>query len=254
VGIAIADTADVHLLQCALANFDRTGGTGYGVQVTSTATNNGVGFQMNNSQISNSAYGVCVNGTGATDMRFSSNLWHSNTYALSVGVGLGAAAAAGGGGLQVTNDHFTYANCPVSTGYHLSMGSQAGDSTVVACYFDQSGASCVPVQMATAKVVFCSNHLLAYTGCTAPSLVKVTTASQELSMNANQMSGNGSSVGSMVQFTNGSITTALTGGTYTANTVYDAPSVTAPLIGSGGSAIAAASTSAVYVAGNVVNS
>jgi hypothetical protein len=249
IGVQITDTADVHLNECFLANFDRTGGTGYAIQVIGTASGTCYGFQMMNSQISNCAYGLYTAGAGATDMRLSGNLWHSSTYQLTAGGTIGSVSG-GGGGLQIINDHFAYPGA--TEGYHLSMGSAAGDSMITGCYFDKSGVSLVPVQLATAKVVMCSCHFLAETGCTAASLVSVSTADQELSFNSNQMNGNASSVVSLLQFTNTGITTALTGGSYSANVIYSAPSATAVLTGSGGAAIAAASSASVYVQGNII--
>lgn len=246
-GVLITDTADVHLEQCFISNFDRSGGTGYGVSVYSGTANYGYGFQMQNSQVSNCAYGVSVNGAGATDTRISSNLFHSSTFGLTIG------SSAGGGGAQCTNNHYSYTAVTTSGAYHLSLGSAAGDAVINGEYFDQMGTSQVPVLLATAKLVFCNNHFLAYGSCAAASLVKITTASQETSFCNNQMNGNGSSVTSLLQFTNGSITTAPAGGVWANNVCYGVPSATAALIGSGGAAISATSSSSVYVAGNVVS-
>jgi hypothetical protein len=243
-GVLITDTADVHLDQCFIANFDRSGGTGYGVSVYSGTANYGYGFQMQNSQVSNCAYGVSVNGAGATDGRISGNLFHSNTYQLTIG------SSAGGGGMQCTNNHYAYSGAP-SGSYHLSMGSSAGDSVISGEYFDKSGTANVPVQLSTAKIVFCNNHFLAQTGCTALSLVSCSTATQEYVFCNNQMNGNASSVASLLQFTNGSITTTPSGGVYASNVCYNS-TVTGVLTGSSGGAIGATSSATTYVAGNIV--
>jgi hypothetical protein len=97
--------------------------------------------------------------------------------------------------------------------------------------------------------VFCNNHLLAETGCTANSLVSCSAANQELSLSNNQMNGNASAVAALVQFTNGSITTALNGGAYSSNVLYNAPGATAVLIGNAGAAITAVNPTATTVGG-----
>jgi hypothetical protein len=243
-GILITDTADVHLQQCFIANFDRSGGTGYGVSVYSGTSGYGFGFQMQESQVSNCAYGVSINGAGATDARLSANLLHSNTFGLTVG------ASAGGGGLQCANNHYVYSGGP-SSSYHLSMGGGAGGATFVGEYFDKSGSAStnVPVQLATSKVVMNSCHFLAQTATAAASLVSCSAANQELSFTGNHMDGNGSAVTALVQFTNGGISTTLNGGAYSANVIYNAPSATAVLIGSGGSAITTVSPTATVTGG-----
>ena len=118
IGVLVTDTADVHLIGCYLANFDRGGATGTAVYATSGTAGNGVGLEIQNCVISASWQGVYTTGAGVTDMRFSGNLWHSNTEQLTVG-----ASNLGGGGCQITNDHMTYSGMP-STGWHLQMGSQ----------------------------------------------------------------------------------------------------------------------------------
>ena len=243
IGMLVTDTADVHLIGCFLAGFDRAGGTGTCGSVSSATAGNGVGLNLQNCVISSSWRGVYTTGAGVTDMRYSGNLWHSNTLGLTLG-----ASNLGGGGGQITNDHFTYSGMP-SSGYHLSIGSQAGDFAFSNNYFDQAG-SAIPVQLASAKGLFNGNHFLATSTSTAATLVKLSTsASQELTFCNNNCNGNGSSITSLFQTTAHS--GAPTGGVYTGNTVYGgAASLIAVLIDSAGTAIAAASTSSLYVAGN----
>jgi hypothetical protein len=63
------------------------------------------------------------------------------------------------------------------------------------------------------------------------------------------MNGNASSAGALVQFTNGGITTALNGGSYGGNVLYNAPAATAVLIGSTFSAITAVNPTATVLGG-----
>jgi hypothetical protein len=247
LGIQINDTADVHMIGCFLAGFDRTGSTGTAVQINSATAGNGVGFNLQNSVISDSYQGVYTSGAGVTDMRYACNLWHSCTAQLTLG-----GSNLGGGGAQITNDHFTYTGMP-SGGYHISIGSQGGDFMVSNCYFDQAGTS-VPVQLASAKGLFNSNHFLAAAASTSTGLVKLTTSgSQELTFCSNDCNGNGSGIKSLLWTSAHSGTP--TGGIYVGNGIYGtATSVIGVLVDSGPTAIAAASTSSVYVAGNCVYS
>ena len=244
IGIQITDTADVHLIGCFFANFDRGGATGTAVNVSSSSAGNGVGLNVQNCVISSSWRGVYASGAGVTDMRFASNLWHSNTEQITIG-----ASNLGGGGCQIVNDHFTYTGMPTA-GWHLQMGSQAGDFMITNCYFDQGG-SAVVVQLATAKGVFCGNHFLATATSSAAQLVKLSTsAAQEITFCNNDCNANGSSITAL--FATTAHSGAPTGGVYVGNAVYGtAASLIAVLIDSGSSAIAAANTSSLYVQGNV---
>jgi hypothetical protein len=249
IGILASDTTDLHLDQCFLANFDRTGGAGYCVVLTSATAGNGYGFQMQDSQVSDSAYGLFTSGAGVTDMRISGNLFHSCTYGATHGGAYApASTSGGGGGLQSSGNHYAYPAAP-SGSYHLLMGSAAGDSMISVEYFDKSGITNVPVQLATSKLVLTSCHFLAETGCTAASLVSCSSANQELSFSDNQMNGNASSVVALVQFTNGGITTALNGGCYGNNVIYNAPDATAVLVGSGGAPITSVNPAATVTGG-----
>jgi hypothetical protein len=243
IGVLITDTSDVHMTNCFLANFDRTGATGTCVYVTSATAGNGYGFCAASCIFSASWQGVYTTGAGATDMRFTGNLWHSNTQGLTVG-----GSNLGGGGTQVTNDHFTYSGMP-SAGWHFQNGSQAGDFAITNNYFDQGG-SAVVVQLANGKGIFSGNHFLAASTSTAATLVKLSTSgSQELTFCNNDCNGNGSSITSLFQTSAHS--GAPTGGIYVGNAVYGtASSLIAVLIDSASAAIAAANTSSLYVAGN----
>ena len=244
IGILATDTADVHLIGCYFANFDRTGATGYAISAASASAGNGVGLNIQNCVISSSWRGLYTTGAGLTDLRLSGNLWHSNTEQVTIG-----ASNLGGGGCQMTNDHLTYSTM-ASTGWHLQLGSQAGDFAFSNNYFDQAG-SAVPVQLATAKGLLSNNQFLAAASSTAVSLVKLSTSSQELSFCGNNCNGNGSSITSLFQTSAHS--GAPTGGIYLGNSVYGgAPDLIAVLIDSTSTPIAAASTSSLYVAGNCV--
>jgi hypothetical protein len=245
IGVLITDTTDVHMTNCFLANFDRTGATGTCVSVTSATSGNGYGFCATNCIFSASWQGVYTTGAGVTDMRFSGNLWHSNTEALTIG-----GSNLGGGGTQITNDHFTYSGMP-STGWHFQNGSQAGDYTISNNYFDQGGAGATIVQLANAKGVFSGNHFLANSASSAATLVKLSTSgSQQITFCNNDCNGNGSNITSLFQTTAHS--GAPTGGVYVGNAVYGtATALTSVLIDSGGSAITAANSSSLYVQGNV---
>jgi hypothetical protein len=193
IGIQITDTSDVYLERCFFGNFDRGGATGTCVNLSSASAGNGVGFETDGCIFSASWRGVYGDGAGITDIRIRGGLFHACTENLTLG------ATAGGGGLQMTaGTHFTYTGSP-SSGWHLSLGSQAGDYTIVGNYFDQDG-SAVPVQLANDKGVFNSNHLLAASTSTAVSLVKVTVGSPaELSFQGNEANLNGSSVTALLQ-------------------------------------------------------
>jgi hypothetical protein len=193
IGVQITDTSDVYLERCFFGNFDRGGATGTCVNLTSASAGNGVGFETNGCIFSASWRGVYGDGAGITDIRIRGGLFHACTENLTLG------ATAGGGGLQMTaGTHFTYTGSP-SSGWHLSLGSQAGDYTIVGNYFDQDG-SAVPVQLANDKGVFNSNHFLATSTSTAVSLVKVTVGSPaELSFQGNEANLNSSSVTALLQ-------------------------------------------------------
>jgi hypothetical protein len=243
VGVLVTDTADVHLINCFIANMDRGGATGTCIKLSSASAGNGVGFDMTNCVLSASWRGLYGDGAGVTDLRVTGNLFHSNTEGLTLG------ATAGGGGGQFASNHYTYSGMP-SAGWHMSLGSQSGDFMVCNEYFDVGGSARV-VQLATAKGIFSNNHFLATSTSTAVSLVKLSTASQELNFSNNDCDGNGSSITALLQ-TSAHASTP-TGGVYLGNTVYGtAASLIGVLIDSGNANIAAANTATTYVAGNVI--
>lgn len=243
-GLSAIDTADVHILNCFFANFDRSGGTGTAIAITATATNNGVGFEMSMSMLSNCYNGLILDGVGATDARISDNLFHSNTKGLSLG------PTAGGGGCQLINNHYAYPSMP-SVGFHLYVGVQAGDYIITNEYFDKAG-SAVCVQLASAKGKFSGNHFLADPTSTVTGLVKLSTGgSQQITFTNNQCNANGSSIQSLLWT---SAHAGLpTGGVYAMNTVYGtATSLLGVVIDSAQAALAAADSASLYVQGNVV--
>jgi hypothetical protein len=256
-GVLITDTADVHMINCFLADFDRPGGTGTCVGLVSSVSGNGVGFTADACIFSASWQGINGEGAGVTDLRIANCLFHSCTENLTLGTGAsgggGLTGSGGGGGLQLTNSHFTYTGMP-STGWHLSLGSQAGDFTISNNYFDQAG-SAIPVQLATAKGILSNNHFLAASTSSANSLVKLSTStSQELTFMGNDLNTNGSGVFSFLQTTAHSGTP--TGGVYLGNVVYTGTGGDADLLGvlidSSASPIGAASSATTYIQGNVI--
>jgi hypothetical protein len=192
IGILITDTADVYMDRCFLGNFDRPGSTGTCVQLASGTAGNGVGFESDGSIFSASWRGIYGDGAGITDLRLRGGLLHACLQNVTLG------ATAGGGGLQMNGVHATYTGAS-SGGYHLSLGSQAGDYSIVGNYFDQDGSD-VCVQLANDKGVFNSNHLLAASTSTAVSLVAVSVGSPaEMSFQGNECNLNGSSVTALLQ-------------------------------------------------------
>jgi hypothetical protein len=244
IGVLVTDTADVRIISGYLANFDRPGSTGCCIKLSSATAGNGVGFSMSGDTVLSSSYqGIYGDGAGVSDLRVIGNLFHSCTQQFTLG------PTAGGGGLQASGNHYTYSGMP-SGGYHLSLGSQAGDFMITNDYFDQAGNT-VCVQLATAKGKFSGNHFLAAASSTAASLVKVSTSSQELNCCDNDCNGNGSSITALLQTTAHS--GSPTGGIWVGNSVYGtASSLVAVLIDSAGSAIADYTTAGAgpYVAGN----
>jgi hypothetical protein len=233
VGLLVTDTADVHLTNAYLANFDRPGGTGTAISLASSSAGNGVGFVLEHSVISASQQGLYAYGAGVTDLRLSGNLWHASTQQITLGYN--GTSSAGGGGYQIVNDHFTYTGVP-STGWYLLTGSQAGDFQVTNCYMDQAG-SAVPVQLGNDKGVFADCHWLAASTSTAVSLAKVTvSAPAELNFTGHNVNLNGSSVTALLQTSAHAGIPA--GGLWLNNTCFGAGgSFIAPLIDSASAAI-----------------
>jgi hypothetical protein len=212
VGVLGTDTADIHLIDCFLAGFDRTGATGCCVSLTSGTAGNGVGFEAQNCVFSDSYQGIYTTGAGVTDMRIASCLFHSCTEQATFG-----AANLGGGGLQMSDNHLTYTGMP-STGWHLWLGSQAGDFMISNDYYDQGGSAIV-VQLATAKGNITGCHFLATSTSTATALVKLSTSgSQELTFCSNSANGNGSSIEGLLWTS--AHTGNPTGGIYVGNSVF----------------------------------
>lgn len=247
-GLAVADTSDLHVLDSFFGNFDRTGSTGTCISLSSATAGNGYGFQMHNTVLSASSWGLYADGAGTTDMRITGNLFHSNNYGATIG------PTAGGGGLQLNANHWVYTGAG-SGMYHLSMGSQSGDYAITGEYWDKGGAANVVVLLATAKGIFSNCHFLASGSSTATSLVKLSTANQEISFSGNNCNLNGGSIKALFQTSAHSGTP--TGGIYVGNSLYGSygTAPTAVLIDSGASAIndfTTAGTGNCYVAGNRV--
>jgi hypothetical protein len=241
-GILVTDTADVHLVEPFLANFDRAGASGTAIALTAASPGDGPGFCVTGGIISASWRGIYGDGAGVTDLRVSGLLEHSNTQGITLG------ATAGGGGLQLTGCHLVYASAPPGA-YRLSLGRAAGDFVVVANYFDKNGAS-PAVALATARGRISDNHFLADATCAGP-LITVATASQNLTFRGNDCRGNGSSMTALLQLLAGA-GGAPTNGVYDGNNVYgDHPALVAPLIDRNGAAIPPTSTATTYVAANV---
>jgi hypothetical protein len=214
-GIFATDTADVHLIDCFLANFDRTGGTGTGVYLYSATAGYGYGFCATNCIFSASFQGVYGDGAGITDQRYQNNLWHSCTQCLTLGPN------AGGGGAQVTNDHYTFPTFTgtASTSWAISLGSQAGDYMISNTYVDKFASGVVPVQLATAKGIVNGVHFLSNGTNTAASLVSLSTASQEIVFANCQVNANSSNLGALLQLTNTGLTNPA-GGIYANNLAF----------------------------------
>jgi hypothetical protein len=250
-GIGITQTADVHLNDCFLADFGRSAASGACVQLTSAATSDCYGFCATYCVFSYSNQGVIGNGPGCTDFRFSGNLWHANTQALTLGMGLPiGTSAAGGGGCQIAADHFV-GYTSQTTGWQLSLGSQAGDF-IIGAYFDEAG-TVVPVQLSNGKGILNNSHFLAYSGTTAAALVTLSGSNQELTFIGNDCQASGSSLAALLQLTGLSGTTP-TGGVYLGNSIYNSGGSPNVIVNESGTAIGATSSSSVYVAGNVVYS
>ena len=247
-GVLVTDTTDVHLDQCFIANMDRADGVtgGYCVYATSASAGDGYGLEVTNSVLSTSAYGIYMTGAGVTDSRIRANLLHSNTYGMTVG-----GSNLGGGGGQLSGNHYTYSGQP-SGGYHLLMGSQAGGSVVNGEYFDNGGTASIVVQLVTAKIVMSNNTFLANSGCTATSLVKLETASQEIVFNSNSLNANSSDLVSLLQTSAHAGTP--TGGVFANNVAFGTTGdFVGVLIDSASAAITATTTGAVSISGNVVS-
>src|SRR5712692_7564418 len=170
-GILVTDTADVHLVEPFLADFDRAGASGTAVRIESAAAGHGVGFCVTGGVISRCWRGIYGDGTGVTDLRLSGVLEHSNTFGITLG------ATSGGGGLQLSGCHLVYPAAP-SGAYRLSLGPRAGDFVITGNYFDKNGRS-PAVALATARGKVSDNHFLADAACTGP-IVTVAAATQAL--------------------------------------------------------------------------
>jgi hypothetical protein len=156
----------------------------------------------------------------------------------------------------MTGAHLTYTGMP-SGGWHLNLGAQSGSYAISNCYFDQAG-SATPVKLASSKGSIQGNIFLAAATSTATALVRLTTASQELSFVGNQCNANGSSINALLWLSALSSGTTPTGGVYIGNTVFGtAASLTGVIInGAGTPAVIpdqityTGSGTGVYCAGN----
>jgi len=241
-GILVTDTADVHLIEPFLANFDRSGSSGTAVRIVSASAGHGPGFCVTGGIISACWRGIYGDGAGVTDVRLSGLLEHSNIQGITLG------AKAGGGGLQMSGCHLVHASAPVGA-YRLRLGQAAGDFTVVANYFDKNGPS-PAVVLATARGKISDNHFLADASCGGP-LVTLSTARQALTFRGNDCKANGSSMTALLQLLAGAGGPP-TNGVYDGNHVYGSqPSLIAPLIDKNAVPILPISTATTYVAGNV---
>jgi hypothetical protein len=241
-GIRITDTADVHLVEPFLADFDRSGASGTAVWLTAATAGHGVGFCVTGGVISSSWRGIYGDGAGVTDLRLSGLLEHSNTLGITLG------PTAGGGGLQMSNCHLVYASAPAGA-CRLSLGPSAGDFVITGNYFDKNGQS-PAVALATARGKFTDNHFLADALCNGP-IVTVATASQSLTFRGNDCRANNSSMTALLQLLKGA-GGAPANGVYDGNNVYGThPALIAPLIDKNAAAIPPTSTATTYVAGNV---
>jgi hypothetical protein len=241
-GILVTDTADVHLVEPFLADFDRSGASGTAVWLRAATAGHGVGFCVTGGVISSSWRGIYGDGAGVTDLRLSGLLEHSNTLGITLG------ATAGGGGLQMSGCHLVYASAPPGA-YRLSLGAGAGDFVITGNYFDKNGPD-PAVLLATARGKLSDNHFLADTACTGP-IVTVATASQALTFRGNDCRANNSSMTALLQLLKGA-GGAPTNGVYDGNNVYGThPALIAPLIDRNAAAIPPTSTATTYVAGNV---
>jgi hypothetical protein len=242
-GILVTDTADVHLIEPFLADFDRKGETGTAVHLAGSEPMSGPGFCVTGGIISSSWRGIYGDGAGVTDVRLSGLLEHSNTFGITVG------ATAGGGGLQMSGCHLVYANGPRG-GWRLAVGPAAGDFIVTGNYFDKNGPS-PAVVLANARGKVSENHFLADPSCDGP-MVTVTAARPSLTFRGNECRANGSPMTALLQFAGGSAG-APPNGVYEGNNVYGThPGLIAPLIDRRGAPVKPVSTASTYVAGNVV--
>ena len=166
-GILVTDTADVHLVEPFLAEFDRRGGSGTAVHLAGSERMAGAGFCVTGGIISSSWRGIYGDGPGVTDLRLAGLLEHSNTCGVTLG------ATAGGGGLQMSGCHLVYANGPRG-GWRLALGPAAGDFIVTGNYFDKNGPS-PAIVLASGRGKVSENHFLADASCDGP-MVTVTAA------------------------------------------------------------------------------
>lgn len=241
-GILVTDTADVHLIEPFLADFDRRGGTGTAVHLDGSEPMHAPGFCVTGGIISSSWRGIYGDGRGVTDLRLSGLLEHSNTFGITLG------ATAGGGGLHMSGCHLVFANGPRG-GWRLALGPAAGDFLVLGNYFDKNGPS-PAIVLANARGKLSENHFLADPACDGP-MVAVTAARPSLTFRGNECRSNGSAMTALLQLAGASGPPA--NGVYEGNNIYGAhPGLIAPLTDRTGAPIGAVNTAGAYVAGNVV--
>ena len=241
-GILVTDTADVHLVEPFLANFDHRGGTGTAVHLSAGEPMDGPGFCVTGGIISSSWRGIYGDGRGVTDLRISGLLEHRNTFGITLG------ATAGGGGLQMSGCHLVGVNLPRG-GWRLALGAAAGDFMVTGNYFDKNGPS-PAIVLAAARGKISENHFLADPSCDGP-MVEVRAARPSLTFRGNECRANGSAMTALLHLAGVSGTPP--NGVYEGNNVYGAhPRLVAPLTDRSGAPIRPVSTPSTYVTGNVV--
>ena len=140
-------------------------------------------------------------GEGVTDQRVSDTLFIGCTRGFSAGFddSGGSDVNLGGGGTQMTNTHFTYTGMP-SGGWHMRLGSQAGDCMFTNIYFDQHGDA-YGVRVGNVNNLFVGCHFLPAPACAGEGPVRVATAgSQHLIVMGCNANLNGSAVRSLVWY------------------------------------------------------
>lgn len=250
-GVYIRDTRDVCLVHCFLGEFDRTGSTGRGLVSEGSASGTNYGTTVMNCMFSANFEGILITGDGSTDQRISDTL----VTGCSRGISLGwddrsGTTQLGGGGTQIVNTHITYTGMP-SGGWHLRLGSQAGDCVFSNIYFDQGGDA-YAVQVGNVNNTFVGCHFLPAPACTREGLIRVTTSgNQNIVLTGCNLNRNGSTIKSLVWVSAKAGTPA--NGVIVGNMVYGTSSAWIGLmIDSAQAAIVPVSNGAFTLRGNAV--